>query len=198
MGREVPGDADVRLVETEVDPARRNEVELSQLSRLDEVADGNHRGAVEEGVSRHQHQTATLCELDELEALTRRRGKRLLDEDVSASSAARPSGKCVDTGVANATTSIVSSARTSSKLVGLHRRIPALNQLKALDIAIANRDDLGAGEFVEVPNEVRAPVSEADDCDADRAHRVAFRWRRSANGVRRRSLRSRPIDHPRT
>ena len=57
----------------------------------------------------------------------------------------------------------------------LHGRVPALDQLEALEIAIANRDDLGAGELVEVPDEVRAPVSEADDCDTDRAHRVEFR-----------------------
>src|SRR5262245_1423552 len=67
VGREIPGDADVLLVETEVDPARRDEVEITQFARFDEVAYGNDRGAVEEGVSRHQHQTTTLGELDELE-----------------------------------------------------------------------------------------------------------------------------------
>ena len=44
MGREIPGDAHVLLVETEVDPARRDEVELSQLSRLDQVADRDTGG----------------------------------------------------------------------------------------------------------------------------------------------------------
>ena len=177
VGREIPGDADVLLVETEVDPARRDEVELSQLSRFDEVADGNDRGAVEEGVSRHQHQPATLGELDELEALARGRGKRLLDEDVLSRLERRTSKREVRRhrrrerhGVDRLVGEDIVDAR-----VGLHGRVPTLDQLEALDVAIANRDDLGAVELVEVPDEVRAPVSEADDCDADRAHRVEFR-----------------------
>ena len=119
MRREIPDDADVRLVETEIHAARRDEVEIAQLARLDQVRwIGNDRRAVEEGVSRHQHQPATL-------ASRIRSSRHSPDEAASgfstntclpASSAARPSGKCVDTGVAIATASTVASARTSSKL----------------------------------------------------------------------------------
>ena len=41
---EVPGDADVFLVEAEVDPACGDEVEVAQLSGLDQVADGDDGG----------------------------------------------------------------------------------------------------------------------------------------------------------
>ena len=176
VGREVPGDADVLLVETEVDPARRDEVEIAQVSRFDEVAHGDDRGAVEEGVSRHQHQPATLGELDELEALARGRGERLLDEDVLSRLERRASKREVRRhrrrerqGVDRFVGEDVVDAR-----VGLHGRVPTLDQLEAVGIAVANRDDLGAVELVEVADEVRAPVAEADNCDADTIHLVEF------------------------
>ena len=81
---EVPGDADIRLVEAEVDPARRDEVEVPELARFDQIANRDDRRAVEERVSGHDHEPALVGEADQLDALVRGSGERLLDEDVLA------------------------------------------------------------------------------------------------------------------
>ena len=81
---EVPDDADVRLVEAEVHAARRDRVDVAELTRLDQLADLVDRWAVEERVARHQHEPELRGELGELDRFLRRAGERLLDEDVLA------------------------------------------------------------------------------------------------------------------
>ncbi len=79
-----------------------------------------------------------------------------------ASSAARPIGKCVDTGVARATASIVSSARTSSRFsYACHVREPTPDQLQAVGVGVADRDDLRAFELVEDSARGSGPSSRA-------------------------------------
>ena len=75
MRAEIPGDADVGLMEAQVDPAHRDEVDLSERAGLDQLAHRDDRRAVEERVAGHQHRPVLLCEPDQLEAsrATRRR-----------------------------------------------------------------------------------------------------------------------------
>ena len=57
----------------------------------------------------------------------------------------------------------------------LDRRVAPAPVLEPLLALVAHRHDLGVVELDEVAKEVRAPVAEADDRDAERlAHRVAF------------------------
>jgi hypothetical protein len=80
--REVPRDADVGLMQAEVHTARRDEVDLAELLRRDQVADHVHRRAVEERVAGHQHEPAVGGDCDQVTRRVARRGERLLDEDV--------------------------------------------------------------------------------------------------------------------
>jgi hypothetical protein len=55
--------------------------------------------------------------------------------------------------------------------------------LELLFAQVTYHDDLGITELDKVAKEVRAPVAEPDDCDAERlAHRVAF-GRKTCTGV---------------
>src|SRR6266542_1933073 len=51
---EVPDDTHIRLVQPEIHPARRDEVDLAEVTRMDEVADDVDGRAIEEGVRGHQ------------------------------------------------------------------------------------------------------------------------------------------------
>ena len=84
MRAEVPDDADVGLVQAEVDAARRDEVELAELAAVDQLLDGDDRRAVEERVARHQHAAGLAGQAHELCRLLGARCEGLLDEDVLA------------------------------------------------------------------------------------------------------------------
>ena len=75
---------------------------------------------------------------------------------------------------------------------------------EGLRVEVAHGDDLHPLELVEVANEVRPPVAEADDADSEPmcgsvapAHAVPVRFS-TWIGVRQSSERSSPSDHPRT
>ena len=53
MRRQVPHDAHVRLVEPEIHPARRDEEQLPQRARDDQVVNRHDRRAVEERMAGH-------------------------------------------------------------------------------------------------------------------------------------------------
>ena len=54
---EVPRNADVRLVEAQVDATGADEVDLADLARVDQVPNLVHGRAVQERVARHEHQS---------------------------------------------------------------------------------------------------------------------------------------------
>src|SRR3954453_8717618 len=54
MRPEIPNNARVRLVQTEVHATRGDEVDLSEFTTLNEFTDGVHRWAVEKRVARHK------------------------------------------------------------------------------------------------------------------------------------------------
>ena len=84
MRAEVPDDAHVRLMESEVHPARRDEVDLTELAGVDQALDDGHGWAVEERVAGHEHEAGRLSRSTELFNLFGRRRQRLLDERVLA------------------------------------------------------------------------------------------------------------------
>ena len=81
---EVPDDADVLLVQPQVHPAHRDEVDVAELAAPDQVAHGVDGRAVEERMPRHQHDAGVRREPDQAHRLAGRGRERLLDEDVLA------------------------------------------------------------------------------------------------------------------
>ena len=67
--REIPHDADVRLVQTEVHPACGDEVDRPELAGVDQPLDRRHRRAVQERVARHQDEVARHALLDQMPGL---------------------------------------------------------------------------------------------------------------------------------
>ena len=136
----------------------------------------------------------------QLDALLGGRGERLLDEDVLAGLERGEPERVVGADRRRDRDGVdrLVGEDLVELLAGADAREAPAHQLEAVRVAVADRRDLRALELEEVANEVRAPVTEPDDCDADGSHAVAFRWRRSANGVRSSSRRSRPSDQPRT
>ena len=65
VGPEIPRHADVLLVQAEIDPAHRDEIDLAKLSVADVVAHEAHRQAVEERVAGHQRQPALVRQPDQ-------------------------------------------------------------------------------------------------------------------------------------
>ncbi len=178
MRPEVPGHADVRLVETEVHAAGRDEVDLAEFPGLDQIADHHDRRAVQEGVAGHQHDAGPIREVDQIEALGGGRGQRLLDEDVLAGLQCGR-GQVVMRGHGRGDHHGVDA------VIGDHLRevlrradggIAPFDRLERLGSQIADRDQLCVRDLVEVADEIRAPVAEPDDGKTSHAATVGRRW----------------------
>jgi hypothetical protein len=81
---EVHDDADVGLVEAEVQARAVQVVQLAELVAAAEITQLVHRRVVLDGVAGHQHQVAQLGRVDDQLGLGGRGGQRLLDEDALA------------------------------------------------------------------------------------------------------------------
>ena len=139
---------------------------LAELARLDQLADRDHRRAVEERVPRHEHEVLSLGELDELAASAERR--RAASRRRRACRLRAPpcaSSWWVETGVATSDRLDVGRPRAprSTSVVcstpGYRRPI----QGEPSRDRVADGDELGVVELDEVADEVRAPVAEAHD-----------------------------------
>ena len=209
VGTQIPDDADVGLVEAEVDAAGRDEIDLAELPGIDEALDRGHRRAVDERVAGHEDQVVAICHLGQLEDVLAGRGERLLHEDMLAGLEGGPCERVVrrngrrdrngvDVSVAK---DVFVPGRASDAGVapgdGIERFLPH----------VAGPGELEHRRLGEVPNEVRAPVAEAHDCDPDgrrcravgrlpRHQPVSF-GRKTSAGVRSSRRRSSPSDHPR-
>jgi len=82
VGGEVPDDADVLLVQAEVDTLHGDEEHVAELAGVDEVFDPPHGRAVDERVPDHERQVQPCSQHRELDALLGRRRERFLHEDV--------------------------------------------------------------------------------------------------------------------
>ena len=101
MRAEVPDDADVGLVQAQVDPAHRDEVDVAELSGLDQVADQVDGRAVEEGVARHRAR-----------GRARRRARRARSASCDEAASGFSTKTCLP----------ASSARERERVVGADRR----------------------------------------------------------------------------
>ena len=212
---EIPDDAHIGLMQAEIHTARRDEVDVAELTRPDQLLDRHDRRAVEERMPGHEDEAETGREPEQALRLARRRGEGLLDEHVLAGFERRLGelevcrDRCGDRdGVDLGVGEDVPEARGAAK-----GREAAPDRVDGGAAGVAYHDRVCAVHLVEVPHEVGPPVAEADDghphrqvvrsCPAGsraalegRAHAAPFP-RRTAKGVRTRSRRSRPSDQPR-
>ena len=82
MDAERPQSVLVRADDSEVLPVAIDAEHVAELSRVDELLQLLHAWVVEQQMSGHEHQSARLCERDELLHLGDVHRRRLLDEDV--------------------------------------------------------------------------------------------------------------------
>src|SRR3954471_21330138 len=62
---EVTHDTGVRLMDSQVDPARGPKVDSAQIAGLDQVLNRAHRRRIQEGVARHEDKAAPVGKVDE-------------------------------------------------------------------------------------------------------------------------------------
>src|SRR6266498_3670112 len=85
MRREIPHDVDVPLEQAKVQTLAVNIVDLAELARLHELAQGPDSRVIEKGVSDHEHRSSRLGQANQLLGLLARAGDRLLHEHMPAS-----------------------------------------------------------------------------------------------------------------
>ena len=177
-------------------------MELAERPRRDQLVDRDDGRAVEEGVPGHQHEAGPRRQRWPAPSPRRRTSRAASRRRRASRLRALPSRSGGGSRPALRSAPLRSSSSEITSATSLVRGTPGIaptDEREPLGIEVADRDELRVVQLGEVPDEVRAPVAEPDDSDANRlAHAVARRWRRSANGVRKRSRRSRPSDHPRT
>jgi hypothetical protein len=120
-------------------------------------------------VTRHQNAPALCREPGELRALDDRRGERLLDERVLArlERGARELEVGPDRGRDDDRLHlrVGQNVREAGRLAD--PRVAACDAVERLAPRVADKRELGGRRLVEVADEVRAPVAEADDRDPD-------------------------------
>ena len=157
----------VRPHDAEVLPVAVHAQHLAELPRVDQLLQLQHRGVVQEEMARHQHEVSRLGECDELVHLRGARCRRLLDQDVL-------------TGIERTLRELVvrrHRGRDHDRVDGVVRehlfdvacdvriRITRLCLFAALRARVDEPCELC--ELVEVAREIRAPVAEAGEADAD-------------------------------
>ena len=216
MGREIPHDARVLLMEAEVDAAHRDEVDLAELTGLQQIANAVHRRAVEEGMPWHENAAGLLRFARQVERIVRRAGEGLLDEHMLSGRQRRAGdgvvgrdrrrdGHCLDRVVGEDLVQVGGENEARVARADLcQRALPS----------VADRDELRELLFVQVADQIGPPIAKSDDGRTDRVVRHGLGCQRSGpehldghqavplcpticSGVRHRSRRSRPRDQPR-
>ena len=175
VNRQIPHDVHVVLKEPQIDPYGIVVVDIAERPGARQLVDLSHRSRIDEGVIDHQDPPASLRRLHEPFGIVRVGAERLLDQDVLAGLQSRHrqlemrrdgrrNHDRVDTRIAQ-----------QIAVVGrrLDSGIAAANCRQALSTQVADRENLRAWRFDEVPDEVRTPVTAADDADPDRASHSA-------------------------
>ena len=150
-------------------PVSVDDQHASELSGVDELLQLSHTGVVEEKVPRHEHETAFLRELDQLVGVLALERHRLLDEDVLPRLERLPrqgvmgdDRGCdhdrVQIGVVQELVQVGGQAGVREA-----HRCPG----PALLVAVAEPGECRSREVVEVSGEVRPPVAEPHQADAN-------------------------------
>ena len=169
MRPQIPDHADVPLMETQVDPARRNEENVADRAGFEQALHSPHRRAVDKRVTAHQDPSLVSGERRKVVRKLAGGCERLLDEHVLAR-LERSSRKVV-----------VSMYRRSdhhrfdARVVehtldarGHARRGDAPSMLRqTLSVEIADPADLGVGVLGDNTQQIWSPIPEADHCHAD-------------------------------
>ncbi len=156
----------VRAHDAQVDAVAVDAEHVPELTAVDQVLHLEDAGVVEQQVARHQHAVLGDRQRDELVHLDRAHRGRLLDEDMLArferllreGVVRRHRGRDHD-GIERVVREQVVEARRRSRV-----RMARCERAQMLLVEIAEPRQVR--EVVEVPDEVRAPVVEADDADA--------------------------------
>ena len=148
VGREIPDDAHIRLMEPEVDPARGDEVDLAELARVDQRLDLHDRRAVEERVARHQHEVLPARQLDQLPRIGDRGRQRLLDEHVLAGREGGGGQRVMGRDRSRERDGVDGAIREHlvEALQQRHAGIPRPHLGERLRVLVAQRGELGGGK----------------------------------------------------
>ena len=145
-------------------------MDVADCAVLDEVPHRVHRGAVDEGVPRHQHELGILGQIGELVGVAQAGRERLLDEHVLTRFQCplgqrvvglRRGGQedCLDAVVAQHRVELAEGGRI---------RVALPESAKLRRVAVAQRLQAKLGVLGEIAREVGPPVATADDRRADR------------------------------
>ena len=165
MSGEVPDDADILLVQAEVDALHGHKAHLAELAGIDELFDLAHRRAVDEGVAHHEREVALGGERREVDALLGRRGEWLLDEHVLAGKQGRLAELIVGAdGRGDEHAVYLGIAEHIVDRGGrLHRRIAALGLVENRRAQIADPLEVRIGDIHVVAQQIGSPVAVADE-----------------------------------
>ena len=169
MRREVADHA-IALVEPEVHARGGDEVDLAHLPGADQLAHLVDGGAVHERVARHEHHAGLLGAHDQVFGVRDAGRQRLLHQDVLTGLQCPPHELVM--GARRGRDRHRLNARIEQQLIEVrldpNAWVTSLELVAAVRIELAQADETKLGPLENVANDVRPPVAEADDCDADR------------------------------
>src|SRR5271163_1033914 len=167
MGREIPRDVDVMLNESEVGANRAQVEHVAELARFDDVAHLEHRRAVLEGVTYHQHAAVVARDADQLGSLRRRhrqrlfhqhrlaRHQRLLGQRKMGADGSRDH-QAFDLAIAK---QLVEAAGT------LYAGIQAADVIAPFGVEVTGHHPPRLPELMKIADPVGPPITQTDDAD---------------------------------
>ena len=160
-------------MQPEIDAAGRDEIDLAELAGVDQALDRGHGRAVQERVSRHQHEAVLLSDCGEVESLLAGSGEGLLDEDVLSG---LQSGHCErvmrrDRGRDHDCVHLVVREHVLEARRAGSAREALSDRLERVWTNIAKVADREVGQLGQVPSDVGPPVPEAHNRDPNRLGR---------------------------
>src|SRR5258708_16979195 len=177
MGSKVPHDVYVMLEEAQIYPSRIKIVEIAQGTIVDQLPDLPHRATEQKRVVDHDFESLPIGQLDQLLGLLRRRGERFFDKDVFAMLQSgfgqlvmRPDRSNHCDGV---------DLRRSQELREVHRQLDTgINSSCAPErvrILVADGDKLTVFETLKIPDDIRTPITVADNTNTNEIRRALVR-----------------------
>jgi len=168
MGSEVPDDVDIMLEQSEVDADAVDEVEISEFPLLQEFLHFPHGAAEEERMIDHEDAAGLFGGVDHGFGVGDVGSEWFFDEDMFSGGEGGECEWCMGADGCGDGDGVDFGIR--EQLIGgieaADGWIPGKDFAESLGVAVANRDEMGGGAVVEVPDEVGSPVTGADNSDA--------------------------------